>query len=121
MDPKSYLAEQRGIAAAYDLALKALGVNAVPLNSNMTEAEATLEITRRASTMLSMALIDLYLIESKLRGNEPSETLIEEFARKVPSALERQLVNRSGTPVEELLKALLGQAPGRDTSDPSKG
>lgn len=112
MSEKSYLAARRRVAASYNFALKALGFDAAPIRPNLTESQASMEIVRRASAILSMAVIDLYLAESQLRGSKPSEELIVAFAREVPAALEPQLARRQGTPVEDLMKALLRTASG---------
>lgn len=104
---ESDAAEPRRIAVSYELALKALGIDAVPLKPDATEGEVIRETIRRASVMLTMALTDLYLTEVRLRGTRPPEGLIEQFAKEVPRALEHQVANRYGTPVEKLLKAML--------------
>lgn len=98
------------LAGTYRRALQALGVEAPLLKVGATDAEVTAVLARRVTTTLAMALTDLYLLDTRRRGTEPSKALVEQFAKEVPAALERQVQSSSGTPVEHLLEALLRAA-----------
>jgi hypothetical protein len=101
---------RKQIAEQYCLALKALDIDASPLSADATDEEVTAVFIRRVSTLMAMALTDLYLVDSEMRNDLPSEVLIAEFARKVPTAFEQQVLTGSGTPVERLLEAMLSAA-----------
>jgi hypothetical protein len=104
------MANDEHLSGTYRLALKALGVDAPPLKVGATDAEVTAALARRVSTTLAMVLTDLYLLDTRRRGTEPSTTLMEQFANEVPAAIEQQVMGSSGTPVEQLLEALLRAA-----------
>lgn len=101
---------RKQIAEQYRLALKALDIDASPLSAGATDKEVTAVFIRRVSTLMAMTLTDLYVVDSEMRNDPPSEVLIAEFARKVPTAIEQQVLTSSGTPVERLLEALLSVA-----------